>query len=325
MGGGGTYYDRDVTPTRRRQTVSRFAEEVTSRRTLDAAVNPKNRKIVVEAANPFAYDFDNTGSMQRLPQVIVDKMPMICGQAVELELFEDPRISIGTFGDAITSEPAPVQAGDYALMRNADDWFKRLWLYGGGGANHRESYELMMYQRAYLNEFKGAVLPVYIITGDEGFREEIPQADLDRLFGRKYRRHEATTAEQVFADLEVKFNGNVFIVRRRYSHENDVMRQWVGLMGRGRIAVLSDDKSVGDVSLGVLALATGKYTLDQYVDSMREREQTADRISRVRDSLAPVAEWCAGRAGATPAGPDDDDEGIKDDLDVVFGGDDDWD
>ncbi|MFC1639013.1 hypothetical protein ACFL26_01950 [Patescibacteria group bacterium] len=293
MGGGGSYYDRDVSVTRR--TTSSFSEQVMSRRSLDPAVDPKNRKLVTEARSPIVFPFDDTGSMGTLPKVIVDKMPMICGQVAEMQILDDPVISVATFGDDGNREPASIQVGDFTQLRNADSWFQRLWLVGNGGGNGIESYELAMYYYAYMCDIPNAETPIFILTGDEGFYAKLPRNRLDRLFGRKFKRNKATTARQVFADLDRKFKGNVFIVRKRYSDESRVMRQWTNLMGRSRIALLGEDKAIGDVALGVIALASGRYDLDQYLASMAERKQTKTRIANVRESLVPVAEYCAGR------------------------------
>jgi len=41
--------------------------------------------------------------------------------------------------------------------------------------------------------------------------------------------------------------------------------------------------------LGVIAIMTGKRTLDTYGDDMRERGQTEDRIAEVKTSLSVLS------------------------------------
>jgi hypothetical protein len=274
-----------------------------SRIDLDPALDPRDRIITTTAKGPIGFGFDETGSMGDLPMIIRDKYALVAGQVDALGLVKDPVMSVCGIGDAENNERAPVQIGDFLTLREVGDGFKRICLEGKGGGNYKESYDLWMYYFAYMCEMPNAETPFLILTGDEGIRETLPQNRLKQLFGSK-RKHKTVSLERVMSDLERKFMGNIFLIRRFYSanYEEDVMNQWVRLLGRGRIAMLErstdGDKSIGDVTVGLLALATGRMTLDEYCVSMikaREEPQTKARIARVRKTLKPIAEYCADR------------------------------
>src|SRR3989344_4856104 len=85
MGGGGSYYDRDVTRTSLRSAstgVSSVAERELDQKKMDKGLLPLNRRLTCTARNPLVYNFDETGSMGNLPKIIWDKWPGIVGQIV---------------------------------------------------------------------------------------------------------------------------------------------------------------------------------------------------------------------------------------------------
>jgi hypothetical protein len=304
MGGGTRFGGDDVRRTGRGDTVSKETQKEMTRRSMDPVVDPTNRILTCTAGSPIAFSFDQTGSMGNLPQIIRDKYPLLAGQIETLRLLDDPMMSVCAIGDAETGELAPIQVGDFLRLRDVGDGFRRIFLVGQGGPSDRESYELMMYYFAYMCDLPNAQMPFFLMTGDEGFRDSIPATRLKQVFGSTAKQHKTTSVETVYAALDAKFKGNCFLIKRVYSGatEAEIMRSWSNLMGRGRIAVLGSstdgDKSIGDVAIGVIALATGRMSLDEYCLSMveaREEPQTQGRIELVRRSLEPVAEFCAGR------------------------------
>lgn len=292
MGGGGSYYDRDVTDRSLRTTrgFSSVAEEKLSRREADKALLPFNRRVKCESKSPIVFAFDVTGSMGTLPRIIYDKMPMIVGQIIERGYLNDPAISVAAIGDVEGSyvgdrgDDAPIQIGDFTMMRNLDEWLGKIWLEGGGGGQAKESYELTLYFYARNCDLTNAETPFFIITGDEGFRENLRATELNKRFGGT---HESTNSQTIFDELKVKFKGNVFLVHRYYTNTNDqeIVDQWQKALGKDNVIQLGSDLAIADTILGLIAITTGSRTLDEYLEDMKNREQTADRITEVRKSL----------------------------------------
>src|SRR3989344_7945622 len=118
MGGGGDYYDRDVTDKKYRSAsgFSSVAQKEMSRNELDRSLLPLNRKLVCAARNPLAYILDVTGSLGNLPKILYDKWPGIVGQIVAREYLPDPQMSLCACGD-ITNDTAPLQMADFSTLR----------------------------------------------------------------------------------------------------------------------------------------------------------------------------------------------------------------
>jgi hypothetical protein len=292
MGGGGSYYDRDVTDgyDRGGGGFSPAAQEKMGRRAADPGLLPKDRVLACSAKCPVVYAFDVTGSMGNLPKIIFDKMPMMAGQITECGYLRDPQMSLAAIGD-ILSDQAPIQIAEFSLIRKLDDWLQRIWLEGNGGGQSQESYEYTAYYYARMCTLTDAEAPFFIITGDEGFRETLYGSDLTRHFGGK---HENTEAVDVFAELKKKFKGNVFLIRRRYSGEDNdkIQSQWEKLLGKEYVIPLGSDQAIADVTLGLFALMSGTRTLDEYLDDLKTKRavaQTDERIAEVRNSLQLVA------------------------------------
>ncbi|MEK7654284.1 MAG: hypothetical protein AAB345_03310 [Patescibacteria group bacterium] len=304
MGGGGSFYDRDVTDKSLRTSrgFTSAASDAMSTSRVDAKLLPRSRKLSCKGESAIVYAFDVTGSMGDLPMIIFDKMPMIAGQLVMNQYLKDPMMSLAAVGD-VNSDDAPLQVCDFAAAREMDGWLKRIFVERNGGGQHYESYEFMAYYYAYLCDVSQVEMPFVLFTGDEGFRENLSGAELSRRFGGE---HKDTTATQVFEDLKKKFKGNVFLIHRAYNNATlnvAIVCDWRRVLGEGRVIDLPDDLAIADVTLGVFALGGGSRTLDEYIKDIRNRplemdgkkyeKQSDDRIEIVRKALKPFAETMA--------------------------------
>ncbi|MDP3792352.1 MAG: hypothetical protein Q8Q89_01345 [bacterium] len=301
MGGGGLFYDRDVTDKAFRGSsgVSSVAERELRQTNMDPALLPKNRKLICNAKNPLVYDFDVTGSMGNLPKIIYDKWPGIVGQIVARKYLADPQMSVTATGDT-RSDRSPLQMADFSNLRNLDKWLKSIHFEGNGGGQGSESYAMTAYYYAYLCDLPKAENPIYLITGDEAFVEDLLADDLKEYFGGECQD---TTAKKVFADLLAKFKDNVFLIHRRYDSGGSerwtntrIVNQWQGVIGKERIIPLPEDLAIGDITLGVYAIVSGARTLKQYLEDMCTRPldlgegveyepQSEERIAQVDEAL----------------------------------------
>ncbi len=298
MGGGGSYYDRDVDTSRKTLSgYTAFAQEQMSRTSLSKELLPRDKRLVSNCRNPLVYAFDITGSMGNLPVIIFDKMPMIAGQIVEQKYLDDSQVSLAAVGDVIGDE-APLQICDFSAIKQLDPWLKKIWREGNGGGQHFESYEFIAYFYARLYDMQNSEVPIFLFTGDESFREKIYGSKLQFYFGGE---QEDVDSFSIFHELKDKFKGNVFLLHRyyrAYGLDTEIVAQWEKALGKGFVIKLPDDKAVADLTLGILALASGKKTLAQYVQDIKKRPlemgevkyepQGEERIKLVTTALEPL-------------------------------------
>lgn len=300
MGGGGSYYDRDVSTLAKSSAgFTAYAQGEMSRSDLNIELLPRNRRLRSSCKSPLAYCFDITGSMKNLPVIIFDKMPMIAGQIVEQKYLTDVCISLSGIGD-VTSDQGPLQVCDFSPVKGLDSWLKKIWREGQGGGQHYESYEFMAYYYARLYDMEKAGTPIFLFTGDESFRETMSGASLRACFGGE---HQDVDSFQIFNELKAKFKGNVFLLHRyydQYALDAEIVEQWGKALGKGYVVKLPDDKAVADMTLGIIALASGKRNLAGYIKDIRNRPtemagvkykpQSEERINKVTAALKPLEE-----------------------------------
>ncbi len=308
MGGSGSYYDRDVTATYRtlnNKGYSDDAERVLGRNKMDPELLPKGWRLYCVAKNPLVNWFDVTGSMGILPKIIWDKWPGIVGQLAARHYLPDPEMSVAAIGD-IRHDHSPLQVCNFDKLRNLDRWLKRLHFEGGGGGQGSESYEMMAYYYLHYCEMPNAELPIIIMTGVEACVDTLYASDLKEQFGGD---HEDISTKEVFRALLEKFHGNVFRIQRYYpSHGSEgwdhdkIVAQWERLIGRERVIHLPEDRAIGDIMLGIYAIASGATTLTQYLIDMRERPlnlaegvkfepQSLERVKQVEKALAQLRDY----------------------------------
>lgn len=295
MGGGGEHYSRDTSDGYRTTAggFSETAQQMMGRSRVDPGVLTVNRTIESRARTVVALLCDVTGSVDALPLIFTDKLPMVAGQIAQLGYLEEPEVSLAAVGD-LTDE-APMQVGDFARVRDLDDWVKRLWREKGGGSNDTEAYAFMAYYYAYCCDIPNADTAFCVFIADEGMERTLYKGDLERLFGGT--RQTVSTAD-VFRDLDRKFKGNVFLIHRDYgSTERDrrALTVWRECLGDERIIPFGkEDRAIADLLLGLFAIVNGVRTLDAYLDDMvnaRAKPQTPARIALVRKALTDLAAW----------------------------------
>jgi len=308
MGGGGKFYDRDVTDRTRRtaQGFSTDADRVLSRSQADSSSSPLNRHIACTGESAVALSLDGTGSMGRLPKILWDKFPMIAGQLVERAYLPNPTISLSIIGDIEGStsgsrgDSAPIRVADFCQVRELDTWLQKLWLEGGGWGQARESYEFMAYFYARRCDISKAITSMMIFTGDEGFRDQLSGAELRKRFGGN---HETISSSAAFKELRQKFSDNVFLVHPPYqdaSEDKTIVKMWQGVLGKEHIVNLGTNEAIGDIILGIIALVGGTRDLSTYLNEMESREQTPERIAEVKRSLTELADFLKHRPKIRP-------------------------
>lgn len=285
MGGGGGYYDRDVTSTD--GTYSDTANTIFTQTNLHPDLDPKNKIVTSSHGNPIVVAIDVTGSMGDWTKIIFDKMPLFYGQLIMQGYLTDPEISFAAIGDA-TSDRCPLQISDFAQGSAIDTQLAKLYLEGNGGGQTYESYELAAFYYANRCDVSSATSkPFLFITGDEGMYDPLNKNIITNLIGVSVEND--VSCREIFSKLREKFH--VFHVKKPYSDSSAdarILSQWESIVGPESILRLQTPKAVVDIMLGAIALRSGTRTVDRYCEDLVSRGQEPDRIAEVRAALSTI-------------------------------------
>lgn len=295
MGGSGGDYSNDVNYVRQaRSSTQSFSDvsrdTITSKWAPDKSVLPTNFKdIEIYAGQDIVIvAIDGTGSMGDDTFIIRDKIVLLEGQLRIQGYLKNPLIMIVMVGDAY-SDRYPIQVskperGD-ALIAEIEKTYPE----GNGGGQGKESYELTAYY--LLNHVKlddTNAKPYVFFLGDEGVYTTINAEQVEEHIGERMENDMDT--KTVFKQLCQKYN--VFRLHREYSGygnaDDVIVKQWKDLIGQERVQRLTKPKEVVDDILGIVAVGTKSRTIDGYLDDLKNRGQTPERIDAVKKVLMGV-------------------------------------
>jgi len=135
---------------------------------------------------PIKIDFDVTGSMRRIPEVMQRKLPKLMDTILAKTSVADPQILMGAIGD-YHSDRYPVQVGQFESDNRFDEQLRNIILEGGGGGQNMESYGHSFYQATHLiatDAFEKRGKKGYLFTiGDERFWPELTAKELNDVYG----------------------------------------------------------------------------------------------------------------------------------------------
>jgi hypothetical protein len=122
--------------------------------------------------------FDTTGSMRRIPEIFVEKLPDLMDLLLKKGYVPEPQILFGAVNDATTDPVAALEIGQFESGNQMDDVLTNILLQGGGGNGVTESYELAMYFMA-----RHTALDCFEKRGKKGYLimigDEIPYDSVD--------------------------------------------------------------------------------------------------------------------------------------------------
>lgn len=291
MGGSGGDYSPDVNVVRKSSTTRGFSD--TSREEFTSKSGPYKSVLPINFPGLEIYKdqdivfvlIDGTGSMGDDVFIIRDKIVLLEGQLRIQGYLKDPLVVVGIVGDA-NSDNYPIQVSKPERGDALISEIGKLYVEHGGGGQSMESYELMAYyllKHVKLNDPKNK--PFVFWLGDEGVYPEISAEHINEHIKDETVEEDIDTKE-TFTKLCKKYN--VYRLHREYndkSENKNIMKQWRDLIGDERVQQLTKPKEVVDVILGVVATGTKSRSIGQYLDDMRQRGQTDDRIEDVEKML----------------------------------------
>lgn len=291
MGGFGSdySYSADEAVTRK----SAAAYNIDSKRSYQAPVEekarlppPKDKVLLTKAKFPVAIGVDVTGSMSKWPKIIFEKLCILYNETrffLPTDLKDAFEISFVAIGDAY-SDRYPLQVTDFTKEAELDENLTSLYPEGCGGGGARETYELAAYYYATRCEMPKALptpRPVFIFIGDEGFYSKVNRGHIKALMGDPPKTD--LISAEVFEQLKKKFE--TYILRVEYYDsvkDEDIQKEWAGVLGDHRVIFLAHPRRVVDVILGILAAHVDMFATFQERIEIR---QTPEQVKQVYGTL----------------------------------------
>lgn len=242
-------------------------------------VDPKGRTLVSESKNPVQIVIDGTGSMQKWPAEIFDRLPLLYQTLSQYE--SDVELSLNVIGDA-TTDDWPLQVNDFGKGVDLEKHLKALHAEGRGGAGIRESYELYAYFAQQHVETPNAVNPFLIFMGDEQFYDKVDPGQVEHYLGDSLQAPMDT--KELLQQIGQRFD--VYFLRKPYAGRDEAIKGvWQDALGPQKVIDVYDPQRIVDVALGLIAKRWGHF--DDFELNLSAR-QDAKGIDTVMTSLNAV-------------------------------------
>ncbi|MBE7172559.1 MAG: hypothetical protein INR73_18410 [Williamsia sp.] len=221
------------------------------RESRDSAVHPQSLAVQVY--------LDVTGSMGRIPEVLVKQKLGSLMNTLMAHGIEHPQILFGAIGDH-QCDRFPLQVGQFESgTEELNRWLTETYLEGGGGGQHMESYLLAWWFAARHTatdcfEKRGQKGFVFTI-GDEWTWNNVDPHVLQRITGM--REKQMISAGQVLQ--EAMYSNHVFHIHVNegsYRNAPMIIEPWKALLGE-RLISLDDHRAVAETIASTVAVLQG--------------------------------------------------------------------
>ncbi|MCB1053082.1 MAG: hypothetical protein KDC71_20950 [Acidobacteria bacterium] len=202
---------------------------ITLRESRDSELNPESNAIIVA--------FDETGSMGAIPEAFIRTgLQRMVTQILDQKPVTDPHLMIMGFGDA-WCDRAPLQVSQFEADIRIVEQLSDIYLEGGGGGNHYESYNLPWYFAATRTEIdcwqKRGKKGVLFTVGDEPPAPNLTAKHARKLFGDRLQQD--LDSHDVLAMAREKYDVYHIVIEQGsyFRQQPDRVRsEWRALLGQ---------------------------------------------------------------------------------------------
>lgn len=223
------------------------------RESVKSDLNPKPTPIIV--------GLDVSGSMGRVVEALRKGLGTLFEQILDRDPVSDPHVLAMAIGD-MDFDSAPVQATQFeADPVTIGKQVEELYLEGGGGGNHHESYLGPLYfalMRTKCDAFAEGRKGFIFTVGDEEPQDVLTKAQLKEFFG------DGDGSDMSAADLiaSVERDWHYFhVIVAEGSHmgyyRDQTIAAWRKLMGQ-RALLLTDHTKLAEVVISAIEVTVGK-------------------------------------------------------------------
>ena len=224
-----------------------------TRESRDSEPNPDSTPIIVAV--------DVTGSMGMLAETLVRQgLRPLFEEILERRPVPDPHVMAMAIGDAWCDQ-APLQVTQFEADIRVAEQIQGLWIEGGGGGNHYESYDLAWYFAATqtsVDAWEKRGRKGYLFTiGDEPAPPGLRSQHLERVFG--HRDQPDLTSTDILRLAEQRWQVFHLMVEEGHYHRRDpdrVRSTWSDLLGQ-RALPLADHRRLAEVIVSTIEVNEG--------------------------------------------------------------------
>jgi hypothetical protein len=208
-------------------------------------------------------NLDVTGSMRRLPKIMVDKLGNLMGILIKNGYVQHPHILFAANGDATLTvrdpDNVPIQVGQFESDIRMEDDLSKLFLEGRGGDGRRESYELMMYfysRHTSIDCFEKRGKKGYLfIIGDEYPYPEVKIDEVQKYLGETIQAN--IPLSEIADELLQKYDVYVIVPNGSANFTNNTMREcWRDLFGQN-VVFLDNPDLIAETIAGIIGVSEG--------------------------------------------------------------------
>jgi hypothetical protein len=246
----------------------------------DVALTDPRKTIATASATPLVVAVDVTGSMQRWPFEIFDRLPLLYQTLSQYR--PDLEVAFAAIGDA-GCDRWPLQVTGFAKGIALEDRLGALYGEGGGG-DAPESYQLFAqfmatHVKAPAAGDDGGERPFLIVFGDEEFHRKVKRSEVAAVLGDQIPRD----LDGVTVWNEVAARWNTWFLRKPGGRPGDgVDAQWARAIGPQKIVHMQDELRAVDTAMGLIARAWGEF--EDFRSNMRARQDDG-AVERLANSV----------------------------------------
>jgi len=223
------------------------------RESRDSDINPHTTPIILAS--------DVTGSMGMIAHELMRSgLITLTSEIYERKPVPDPHIMVAAVGDANTDR-APLQATQFEADISLANQIRGLWLEGGGGGNHGESYSaahLLAALKTSTDCFERRGRKGYLFTiGDEPVHNGLAQYQIARIFGIEAPR--GLNVRQCLQAAQRTYEVFHIVIREGYAAAglDAVLRSWKPLLPE-RALILDDYTRIAELVVSTIEINEGR-------------------------------------------------------------------
>jgi hypothetical protein len=229
---------------------------------------------------------DVTGSMGRIPEIMVKEKLGTLMNTLSTHGIEHPQILFGAIGDHV-SDSYPLQIGQFESgTDDLDKWLTEIFIEGGGGGQIMESYLLgwlFCARHTSIDCFEKRGQKGFLFTiGDEASWDNLDAKRLKDLMG--YPEASTVSDRQLLEEAQRSYHVfHIHINEASYKDDPSVLGYWRKTIGE-RLIVLNDYNAIAETIAATVAMIHG-VDLSNILTSFDTK--TAKTVSNALSKLNP--------------------------------------